>query len=98
MTYTYGSAAAHVAVDPGTEVLIFFLRRRDREQRYDIGETGRRSYGRSTTLIVSNRSRSAAARHQRKSWAWHRCESEPYRGLMRISDEPLRNAMAQIDR
>jgi NADP-dependent 3-hydroxy acid dehydrogenase YdfG len=24
--------------------------------------------------------------------------SEPYRGLMRISDEPLRNAMAQIDR
>ena len=24
--------------------------------------------------------------------------SEPYRGLMRISDEPLRNAMGQIDR
>jgi hypothetical protein len=24
--------------------------------------------------------------------------SEPYRGLMRISDEPLRNAMTQIDR
>ena len=24
--------------------------------------------------------------------------SEPYRGLMRISDEPLRNAIAQIDR
>jgi hypothetical protein len=24
--------------------------------------------------------------------------SEPYRGLMRISDEPFRNAMAQIDR
>src|SRR5437868_13125089 len=24
--------------------------------------------------------------------------SEPYRGLMRISDEPLRNAMAQINR
>jgi hypothetical protein len=24
--------------------------------------------------------------------------SEPYRGLMRISDEPLRNAMSQIDR
>ena len=23
--------------------------------------------------------------------------SEPYHGLMRISDEPLRNAMAQID-
>ena len=24
--------------------------------------------------------------------------SEPYRGLMRLSDEPLRNAMTQIDR
>ena len=24
--------------------------------------------------------------------------NEPYRGIMRISDEPLRNAMAQIDR
>ena len=24
--------------------------------------------------------------------------SEPYRGLMRISDEPLRNAIGQIDR
>jgi len=24
--------------------------------------------------------------------------NDPYRGLMRISDEPLRNAMAQIDR
>ncbi len=24
--------------------------------------------------------------------------NEPYHGLMRISDEPLRNAMAQIDR
>jgi hypothetical protein len=23
--------------------------------------------------------------------------SEPYRGLMRISDEPLRNAIGQID-
>jgi hypothetical protein len=24
--------------------------------------------------------------------------SEPYRGLMRLSDEPLRNAMTKIDR